>query len=160
MVFPTFFNLSLNFAIRSSWSEPQSAPGLFFCWLYRASPSSAAKNRISLILVLTLWWCPYAESSLVLLEEGLCYDQCILLAKLCYPLPYFILYSKAKLACYSRYLLTSYFCIPVPYDEKDIFFVLVLEGLVGPHRIIQLQFLRISGWGIDLDYCDIQWFAL
>ena len=28
MVFPTFFNLSLNLAIRSSWSEPQSAPGL------------------------------------------------------------------------------------------------------------------------------------
>ena len=30
MVFPTFFNLSLNLAIRSSWSEPQSAPGLVF----------------------------------------------------------------------------------------------------------------------------------
>ena len=34
VVFPTFINLSLNFAIRSSWSEPQSAPGLVFCWLY------------------------------------------------------------------------------------------------------------------------------
>ena len=34
MVFPTFFNLSLNFAIRSSWSEPQSAPGLVFAdWI-------------------------------------------------------------------------------------------------------------------------------
>ena len=30
MVFPTFFNLSLNLAIRSSWFEPQSAPGLVF----------------------------------------------------------------------------------------------------------------------------------
>ena len=30
MVFPTFFNLSLNLAIKSSWSEPQSAPGLVF----------------------------------------------------------------------------------------------------------------------------------
>ena len=30
MVFPTFFNLSLNLAIRSSRSEPQSAPGLVF----------------------------------------------------------------------------------------------------------------------------------
>ena len=30
MVFPTFFNFSLNLAIRSSWSEPQSAPGLVF----------------------------------------------------------------------------------------------------------------------------------
>ena len=30
VVFPTFFNLSLNLAIRSSWSKPQLAPGLFF----------------------------------------------------------------------------------------------------------------------------------
>ena len=30
VVFPTFFNLSLNLAIRSSWSEPQSAPSLAF----------------------------------------------------------------------------------------------------------------------------------
>ena len=30
MVFPTFFNLSLNLTIRSSWSEPQSVPGLVF----------------------------------------------------------------------------------------------------------------------------------
>ena len=50
---------------------------------------------------------------------------------------------KAKLACYSRYLLTSYFYIPVPYDEKDIFVgMLVLQGLVGLHRTIQLQLLQ------------------
>ena len=30
VVFPTFFNLSLNLAIRSSWSEAQWAPGLVF----------------------------------------------------------------------------------------------------------------------------------
>ena len=30
MVFPTFFNLNLNLAIRSSWSEPQSALSLAF----------------------------------------------------------------------------------------------------------------------------------
>ena len=56
------------------------------------------------------------------LEGGVCYDQCVLLAKLCQPFPCFILYSKVKLACYSRNLVTSYFCIPVPYDEKDSFF--------------------------------------
>ena len=50
----------------SSWS--------CFCWLYRASPSLPAKNIISLILVLAIWWCPCAESSLVLLEEGVFYD--------------------------------------------------------------------------------------
>ena len=75
----------------------------------------------------------------MLLEEGVCYELCILLAKLCLSLPCFILYSKAKLACYSRDLLTSYFCIPLSYDEKDIFFcVSVPEDLVGLHRTVQL----------------------
>ena len=55
----------------------------YFLWLYRASPPLAAQNIINLILVLTIWWCPCVESSLVLLEEGVCYDQCVLLAKLC-----------------------------------------------------------------------------
>ena len=38
--------------------------------------------------------------------------------------------------------------------------LLVLEGLVGLHRTIQLQLFSISGWGIDLDYHDVEWFAL
>ena len=38
--------------------------------------------------------------------------------------------------------------------------MLVLEGLVGLHRTVQVQLLSITGWGIDLDYCDIEWFAL
>ena len=33
-------------------------------WLYRASPSLAAKNIINLISVLTIWWCPCVESCL------------------------------------------------------------------------------------------------
>ena len=28
---------------------------------------------------------------------------------------------------------------PIPYDEENIFLVLVLDGLVGLHRTIQLQ---------------------
>ena len=38
--------------------------------------------------------------------------------------------------------------------------MLVLKGLVGLHRTIQLQLLQHFGWGIDLDYCVIEWFAL
>ena len=53
-----------------------------FCWLYRASPSLDAKNIISLTSVLTIWWCPCIESSLVLLEDGVSHDQCVLLAEL------------------------------------------------------------------------------
>ena len=39
----------------SSWS--------CFCWLYRASPSLAAKKIFNLISVSTIWWCPCVESS-------------------------------------------------------------------------------------------------
>ena len=79
----------------------------------------------------------------MLLEEGVCYDQCLILLKLCYAFPCFVLYSMAEFACYYRYLLTSSFCIPVPYDEKDIFFwVLGLEDLVSLHRTTQLQLLQ------------------
>ena len=38
--------------------------------------------------------------------------------------------------------------------------MLVLKGLVGLHRPIQLQFFNATGGGIDLDYCNIEWFAL
>ena len=38
--------------------------------------------------------------------------------------------------------------------------MLVLEGLFCVHKTIQPQVLIISGWSIDLDYCDIELFAL
>ena len=38
--------------------------------------------------------------------------------------------------------------------------MLVLEGLVGLHKTVQFSFFSITGQGIDLDYCDIEWFAL
>ena len=34
----------------------------------------------------------------------------------------------------------------------------MLEDLIGLHRTVQLQFLQ--HWGIDLDDCDVEWFAL
>ena len=37
--------------------------------------------------------------------------------------------------------------------------MLVLKGLVG-HRTVQLQLLQRYWLGIDLGYCDIEWFAL
>ena len=38
--------------------------------------------------------------------------------------------------------------------------MLVLKGLVGLHRPIQLHFFGIIGWDTDLDYCDAEWSAL
>ena len=38
--------------------------------------------------------------------------------------------------------------------------MLVLEGLDGLHRTVQLQLFSVTGLGIGLDYRDIEWFAL
>ena len=38
--------------------------------------------------------------------------------------------------------------------------MLVLEGLVGLHRLFNYSFFSVTGWGIDLDYHDTEWFAL
>ena len=40
------------------------------------------------------------------------------------------------------------------------FWLLVLEVLVGLHRTVNFNFFSSTGWGIDLDYCDIEWLAL
>ena len=37
--------------------------------------------------------------------------------------------------------------------------MLVLKGLTGLHRTVQLQLLQHYWLGIDLDYHDIEWFA-
>jgi len=113
------------------------------CSLYRASPSLAAKNIINLISVLTIWWCPCVESSLVLLEEGVCYDQCVLLAKLfislC-PASFSIPRSNVPVTPGISWLPT--FAFQFPIMKKISFSLLVLEGLVRLHRTIQLQLLQ------------------
>ena len=38
--------------------------------------------------------------------------------------------------------------------------MLVPEGPVCLHRTVELIFFIITVWGTDLDYCDIEWFAL
>ena len=44
--------------------------------------------------------------------------------------------------------------------KGHFFWVLVLEGLVGLQRTVQLHLFSITLWGIDLDYCDLERFAL
>ena len=38
--------------------------------------------------------------------------------------------------------------------------MVALKGLVGLHRTVQLQLLQGYWLGHNLDYCDIEWFAL
>ena len=38
--------------------------------------------------------------------------------------------------------------------------MLVLKGLVVFIDPFNFSFFSVTGWGIGLDYCDIEWFAL
>ena len=38
--------------------------------------------------------------------------------------------------------------------------VLILEGLVVFIKLFDFSFFSVTGWGIDLDYHDIEWLAL
>ena len=44
--------------------------------------------------------------------------------------------------------------------KRTSFGGLLLESLIAIHRTIQLLLLQHYWLGIDLDYCDIEWFAL
>ena len=49
---------------------------------------------------------------------------------------------------------------PLWWKGHLFFWVLVLKGLVGLHRTVQFSFFNITGWVTDLDFRDIEWFAL
>ena len=78
---------------------------------------------------------------------------------LAFALLHFVLQGQT---CLLLYLLTSYFCIPVPYDEEDTFFFGVSSRRSCRSSLdwLNFRFFCITGWGINLGYCDIEWFAL
>ena len=114
----------------------------YFCWLYGASPSLAAKNIINLISVSTIWWCPYVESSLVLLEEVFAmtsvfsWQNSISLCPASFHTPTPILPITLGVSWLPTFTFQSHIM------KRTSFLVLVLEGLVGLHRTVQLQFLQ------------------
>ena len=132
----------------------------YFCWLCRASPSLAAKNRINLISVLTIWWRPCVESSLVLLEEGVCYNHCILLANsvnlcsasFCTPRP--------KLSVFPGISWLPTYAFLSTMIRMTSFLVLVVAGLLGHHRTTQLQLLQHYWLDHRLALLWYKWFAL
>ena len=134
---PEFGNMKfMNWATVSSQS--------CFCWLYRASPSLGAKNIINLILVLTVWWCPCVQSSVVLLEEGVCYDQCVLLENSVRPCPASFCTPRPNLPVTLGISWCPIFAFQSPTINRTSFFfflVLVPEGLSSLHRTVQLQLL-------------------
>ena len=80
--FPYFLQFKSDFYNKRPMIRATVRSRSWFWWLYRTSPASTVKNIINLILVLTLWCRPCVQASFVLLEELVCYDQCVLLAEL------------------------------------------------------------------------------
>ena len=79
-----------------------------FCWLYRASPSLAAKNIINLISVLTIWWCPCVESALATTEKS-----CLF----CWAKKTSAFWESGKFA-HGLYIKYSFY-----WEQKSIFFI-------------------------------------
>ena len=77
---------------------------------------------------------------------------------LAFALLHFVLQSQTHLLLQISWIPT--FAFQSAMMKRTFFFLLILKGFVGHHRTIWLQVFRVSGWGIDLDYCDIEWFVL
>jgi len=133
----------------------------YFYWLYRVSLSLAAKNIINLILVLTVWWCSCVESSLGLLKKGVCYTRvfswqnCLSLcpASFCTPRP-----NLTIILCIF-WLLPLAFQSPV-MKRTYLFGISSRRHCRSSYNWSISASLAISSWGIDLNYWDVEWFAL
>ena len=131
----------------------------WLCWLCRASPSLAAKSIISLILVLTIWWCPFVESSPVVGRGCLLWPVCspqsvsvsLFPASFCTPRP------NLPVNPGNFWLPTFAFQSSV---MKRTSFILVFQKVLEIFiETFNFRFFGFSGWSIELDYFDIEWFA-
>ena len=130
-----------------------------FCWLYRASPPLATENIINFISVLMIWWCPCVVFSCVVGRGCLLWPVHFLgKTLLAFALLHFVLQDQTCLLL--QVSLDLHFCIPVPFNEKDIFLGVSSRRFCRSVELLSFSFFGISDWGIDLDYCDVEWFTL
>ena len=132
-----------------------------FCWLYRAFPIFGCKGDNQsdfgidhlVMSVCRVIACVVGRGYLL---WPVCSFGKTLLA---FALLHFVLQGQA----YLLLQVSLDFCLlhsnPL-WWKGHLFLVLVLEGLVGLNRTIQLQLHQPYWSGIDLDCCDIERFAL
>ena len=141
--FPTFLNyLSLILAIRSSWSEPQSAPGLVFFWLYSFSIFHCKE-------------CNQSDFSVDHLVMSMCRVFSCVVGRGCLLSPVHSL-GKILLAFTLLHSILQGQIFPLLHVFLDflllhssplywkwhLFWMLVPEGLVGLHKRVQFHFLQ------------------
>ena len=161
MAFPTFFNLSLNFAVGThdlNHSELQVlfllttwSFSIFVCKEYNKSDFYIDHVMISICRVVS-WvvgtWC--------FLWPAYSLDKTLL----AFALLHFVLQGQICL------LLQVSLWLPTFAFQSSIMkrtslggcqFYKVLQVFIEPFNF---SFFSITGWDLDLDYCDIEWFAL
>jgi len=123
-----------------------------FCSLYRACPSLAVKSVISLISVLIVWWCPCVVFSCVI-GSG-----CLLWPVHSLGKAFTLLHSvlQGQICLLLQVSLDFLLLHSSPLSWRGhLFWVLVLEGLVGLHRTVRLQLLQHYWSG---HRCGLLWY--
>ena len=119
----------------SSWS--------CFCWLYRVSPSLAAKdiNQSDFgVDHMVMSMCGVFPG---VVGKGVCYDKCVLFANSIRFCPASFCTPRPNLPVTPGISWLPTFALQSPIVKRTSFLgVLVLEDLVGLHRTIQLQLLQ------------------
>ena len=141
--FPYFLQFKYEFGNKEFMIGATFSCQSYFCWLYRASPSLAAKNIINLISVLTIWWCPCVDLLLCYWKrECLLWPVCSLRKTLlAFALLHFVRQGQTCLLLMLSLDFLLLHSSPL-WWKGHLFGVLVLKDLVGLHRTVQLQFLQ------------------
>ena len=115
----------------------------YFCWLYRASPSLAARNIINLISVMTHLVISTCRVFPCVVGRGCLLWPVHFLGKtlLVFALLHSVFQGKICLLLLSVSWLPT-FSFQFPIMKRAFFGGLVLTGIVGLHRTVQIQLLQ------------------
>ena len=113
-----------------------------FGWLYRASPYLAAKNIINLISVLTIWWCPCVESLLCCWKRVFAVTSAFSWQNSISLCPASFYTPRPNLPVTPGVSWLPTFAFQSPIMKRISLLGIVLEGLVGLYRTIQVQLLQ------------------
>ena len=147
MVFPTFFNLSLNLVIRSSWSEPQSAISLFFFFFFFADFTELLHPWMQ--RTLSIWFRYWSSGAVHVLSLLLCcWKWVFAMASVfswqnsisLYPL-HFVLQGQICLLLQVSLDFLLLHSSPL-WWKGHLFCVPVLEGPVGLHSSFTLLYIK------------------
>ena len=97
--------------------------------------------------MLTIWWCPCIESSLVLLEEGVCYDHAFSWQNSISLCPVSFCIPRPNLPVTPGVSWLPTFAFQSPIMKRISFGGVSFKGLVGLHRTVLLQLLQCYSLG-------------